>query len=107
MSWDVSLVINTGIKEVQVFDAGNYTCNVAPMYFEAIGGEGLRSFDGLIANYVGLELGRVIEEMKRDPDKYEKMNPKNGWGNYEGAVRFLKKIREGCLDHPLATVRIY
>ena len=39
----------------------------------------------------------MIKELKNNPKLYNTMNPKNGWGNYEGAINFLQKAYNAML----------
>jgi hypothetical protein len=36
----------------------------------------------------------------------EKFNPANGWGDYEGLVRFVKEYLNACHKYPSAKVRV-
>lgn len=49
-----------------------------------------------------LEAG--LEELKAGPDHFKYFNPKNGWGNYDGLVRFVEAYLEACRKHPYARV---
>lgn len=107
MSWDTYLVIDTGGEELaEVADLGNYTYNVAPMYYDVFGNLGLRLLDGLLAKNAIPILKIAINELESNPSKYRAMEPENEWGNYEGAVRYLKVILRGCMKHPKATIHI-
>lgn len=37
---------------------------------------------------------RGIAELKKNPKKYDKLNPPNGWGNREGALHALVSLRD-------------
>jgi len=41
-----------------------------------------------------------------DPEKFQKFNPSNGWGSYEGLCDFVYKYRNACWDNPDAELRI-
>ena len=49
---------------------------------------------------VGLSL------LKSDPQKFKKLNPQNGWGDYEGLVDFVEKYLAACIENPTATVEV-
>jgi len=36
----------------------------------------------------------------------KKHNPKNGWGDYEGLVRFVKEYLKACIDYPDAEIKV-
>jgi hypothetical protein len=44
--------------------------------------------------------------MKADPTTYEALNPPNGWGNYESALKFLELFVGLCRGHPATRVRV-
>ncbi len=48
-----------------------------------------------------------LERLRADPEKYRAFNPKNGWGNYEGLVRFVDDYLSACRAYPRATVRVW
>jgi len=50
-------------------------------------------------------LRAAIGAMKADPARFEKHNPKNGWGSYEGFVPWLEEYLDACLAEPEAAVR--
>ena len=33
-----------------------------------------------------------LAELVRSPEKYKQFNPENGWGSYEGLVRFVEGV---------------
>jgi len=49
---------------------------------------------------VGLEL------LKSDPERFSKFNPENGWGTYEGLVRFVENYLQACVSYPSAEVQV-
>lgn len=108
MSYDIDLTIDTGGDyHASVEDVGNYTCNVSPMYRKAFGDEGINSFNGLTGLEACERLKDGIHHMIINKEKYEKLNPENGWGDYHGALFYLQKLMLACLKHPKATIRIY
>ena len=46
-----------------------------------------------------------LDDMIARPEAYRALNPKNGWGTYEGAVEFTRALLAACEKHPGATVR--
>lgn len=46
-----------------------------------------------------------INELESEPTKYKKLNPANGWGDYDGLLRTAKRILNACITNPDATVR--
>lgn len=41
-----------------------------------------------------------LELLRESPNRFRKMNPSNGWGSYEGLVRFTEGYLAACLEHP-------
>lgn len=104
MSWDITLE-ERKMVDVEVADIGNYTWNVSKMYVEAIG-HSLSYFDGKKAFESVDLLAKGFCEMRDHPDKYKAMNPENGWGNYEGALKYLKSLLNACVENPDATINV-
>lgn len=105
MSYDVYMEIDTGLRMATVEEVGNYTSNVGSMWRKAIEG-GLRSLDSLTGEEALPILQAGIEYMNAHWAEMIAMNPKSGWGDAEGALRYLEKIRNACREHPKARVRI-
>ena len=51
-------------------------------------------------------LTKGLEVLKADPERFKEFNPPNGWGDYEGLVRFVEKYLAACLENPNATIGI-
>lgn len=51
-----------------------------------------------------LEIG--LDKLKKDPDKFKALNPENGWGSYEGLVKFVEEYLEACRKYPNADVDV-
>jgi hypothetical protein len=51
-------------------------------------------------------LAEAVERMAASPDDYTPMEPDNGWGDYAGALDFLRWVAEMAAMHPGATIRI-
>jgi hypothetical protein len=49
-------------------------------------------------------LSTGLVELMTNPEKYKVYNPKNGWGDYDGLVEFMKDYLTACLKYPDATV---
>ena len=47
-----------------------------------------------------------LEELKENPDTYKKLNPKNGWGCYEGFVEWVERYLEACKENPDALINV-
>jgi len=51
-------------------------------------------------------LERGIFAMKANPKLFEKRNPPNGWGSYEGFVPWLERYLDACREYPDAEVSV-
>jgi hypothetical protein len=51
-----------------------------------------------------LEQGLAL--LRSDPTKFKLLNPINGWGSYEGLVRFVETYLEQCREHPDSLVEV-
>jgi hypothetical protein len=51
-----------------------------------------------------LEAGLL--RLKSNPGKFTPLNPSNGWGSYDGLVKFVESYLEACRENPDATVRV-
>ena len=105
MSYDVHLETTQGTARRIVSEEYNYTYNVSPMFKKALGCS-LTELSGLQGVRVARCLDDAIADMELHPREYRAMNPANGWGDYEGALAFLKAVRAECRHYPLATVRV-
>lgn len=110
MSYDIALYlkVDTGGSEPVDYcaaDIGNYTANVSGMWTDALGYR-LADLKGRTAGDCTDDLRRAVADMQNRPDHYRAMNPPNGWGDYEGALAYLRQLHDACCAHPKATVHI-
>lgn len=109
MSYDIYLSIDTGGAErAAIVEGRNYTSNVSPMWFTALG-RPLRELNGMLAGDAIPLLEKAVAHMT-DPanaEIYRRMNPPNGWGNHEGATEYLTWLLNECTRHPKATIEIW
>ena len=47
-----------------------------------------------------------LERLKKFPDMFKTLNPSNGWGDYDGLVKFVEEYLEACENNPDASVRV-
>lgn len=104
MSYDTSLMIDTGgPNPTEVEDVGNMTCNVYPMWTKALGFH-IADLEGKLGGDCIEALEKAVSHI-RHPDNaatYKAMNPENGWGDHDGAARYLENILAACRRHPKA-----
>lgn len=78
----------------------NITHNVNKMWIEAGIYEALYESEGKTAKDIIPILIKGLENMVQNPSKYKKLNPTNGWGSYDGAVRWLTDLIIEFKDYP-------
>jgi hypothetical protein len=108
MSYDVWLEIDTGGPEparILGADFWNYTSNCAPMWRAA--GANLAEFHGKPAGECSPLLKQAVVDMEQSPEKYEAMNPENGWGSYKTLLPALRELLSMFEAHPRATVGVW
>lgn len=107
MSYDVHLEADLGGPEpvsVGRLEA-NMTYNVAPMFREAVG-TSPSDWDGMEAAKVAAICTAILHAFNLEPDRFKKLNPPNGWGDFEGARAFIQLILDACRAAPKSTVRV-
>jgi len=114
MGWDITLECTTcrcPIHGRYEEDVDNYTSNVAPMFYAAkpisISTDSIiRHLDNKLASSIIWILEIMIKYMMENSEEMKKLNPKNGWGDYYGALNFLNNILIKCHEHPDWIVRV-
>lgn len=81
----------------------NITHNLGAMFDEAGVYQTLWRGDGLVAGQQVEKLEAALRLMEAEPERFKKHNAPNGWGLYEHAVPWLRKVVEACREYPLAT----
>jgi hypothetical protein len=115
VSYDFGLRVDTGNRDGDVIiDAehleqpsvrcSNYTSNAWRMYAEA--GIRLPELDGLWCGDLVWRLADAVKQMETDPGRFQPLEPENGWGDYEGALNYLRSILDVCEAHPQARLYI-
>lgn len=84
----------------------NCTHNLTPMWEKAGIYDSLYNSDNCVAKDIVYSLEAGLKAMEDSPEEYKKLNPSNGWGSYEGAIRFLKNVLHECKKRPLAIIRV-
>lgn len=107
MSWDFRLRANLGGSEpvcLDILDL-NYTYNVSPMIFKACGSTP-SDWHGKPAREVSEICAKVLAAFNADPETYRALNPKNGWGDFEGCRQLIGAIKAGCDHAPNAELSV-
>jgi len=70
----------------------NYTYNVRDMWYACYPQLGIKTHCGL----TGLEalpvLRKLRDYMEENCEELEKLNPENGWGDFQGALNFVNRM---------------
>lgn len=107
MSLDVYLL--EVMQPASVFDA-NITHNLGRMAEEAGIYKALWRPDdiGLKKAVDLIPLLRAgLDRLREDPEHFKMFNPENGWGDYEGLVRFTARYLAACEEYPEASVKVW
>jgi hypothetical protein len=51
-------------------------------------------------------LRQGLHNLKSDPERYKKLNPENGWGSYDGLVKFVEDYLNACYEYPDADIEV-
>ena len=51
-----------------------------------------------------IPLEKAIIAMEEKPEKFKALNPKNGWGNYNGFLEWLMELLDACREYPDAKI---
>ena len=85
----------------------NTTHNVAPMIYRALEAAGIplakeetwwQRFSGMTAGEGREYLSAVIVQLEADPERFQAMNPPNGWGSYDGLLEVLREMRDASAE---------
>lgn len=106
MSLDICLQADVGGPELVEVDGcdWNMTHNVTPMWRLAGVYESLYESKGQLAGEHIEKLRAGVNHMKANPDAYKNLNPANGWGSYEVALKWLKEVLTGFERCPKAII---
>lgn len=106
MSYDIWLEVDMGGSEPATLGMldWNYTSNCASMW--NLAGANLGEFEGKRAGDCAVALQEALAVMEANPETFRKMNPSNGWGNYETLLPRLRELLVAFLRAPEATVRV-
>jgi len=99
----------TAIRTVDVYD-GNITGNLVPMAKAAGICEHLWSPHRLgitTAEQLIGPLRQALAKLTDDPEYFQGYNPPNGWGDYDGFVRFIGEYLDACESNPDAKVHVW
>lgn len=58
------------------------------------------------AKHISEKLAHGLKVLRDDPDIFKKMNPENGWGDYDGLVEFIENYLKACHAYPEARIEV-
>lgn len=105
MSYDIHLEADLGGPTTLAIGDWNCTSNLARMWREA--GADLAEFHGKLASECIPLLKLAIDVLRADPERFEAMNPENGWGSYEDLIPALGRLLALFESAPVATVHVW
>jgi len=81
----------------------NITYNLGKM-LRAAGFPAWEALRGAPASETGGMLAKVADTLEGNPDHFKTFNPPNGWGDYDGCVRWVQDFADACASYPRATI---
>lgn len=67
---------------------------------------GLRVLHGAPCSEAAGVLARAVQRMESDPEFYRQWNADNGWGDYDGALKFLRSVAEAAAQHSYGVIKV-
>ena len=52
-------------------------------------------------------LAHGLTVLCKEPERFRKFNPPNGWGTYEGLIQFMIRYLGACVKYPEAKVSVW
>ena len=89
---------------IEVVDGHTY--NLAPMWQKALPFIARTSeLDGRTCRDILADLDAGLLDATKNAAEYRKLNPDNGWGDYEGFYEIFTKFVQLCNQYPSGVVR--
>lgn len=83
-----------------VYEFDGQTHNTHKIWFKALGNIHLSDFQDKKASDIIPILNNAILYLASKPEDFRELEPSNGWGNIESALRYLRELRNACEDYP-------
>jgi hypothetical protein len=106
MSLDVFLI---EVKPTRIYTS-NITHNLGEMAEQCGLYEALWRPEELSAKYARDLIDPIqkgLELLRSDPERFKTFNPENGWGDYDGLVKFAENYLRACTENPNAEVETW
>ena len=78
----------------------NYTYNVSKMWYAAIPDKGISAFYGMTGKEAVKVQQHIFNYMVDNKEELMQYEPTNGWGSYDGALKFVAKLIVASLNNP-------
>jgi len=78
----------------------NYTYNVSGMWYDCYPEKGIREHYGMAGKESIPVLRKLREHMEDNADRLRVMDPENGWGSFDGALKFVCDLIIAAKDNP-------
>ena len=111
MSWDASFDgewwnhthnTNNMIAAAYELATGESTEQAAGPLGHVIGPAWWQRLNGMNGAEGAAYLGQIVKGLEADPERFQAMNPPNGWGDYDGLLEVLVAMRDhsrlACCD---------
>lgn len=103
MSLDINI---TAKREVEIYER-NVTYNLADMYYKCIDEkQGFKKLNKMNCKEALPIIHTAIQDMLNNTEEYKKLNPKNGWGSYEGLLETLQGMKSCCENNPDGIIHV-
>lgn len=84
----------------------NATHNLMPMWSKAGCYSALYESHGKPAKEILSPLIQGLTDMLKNSEEYRKLEPSNGWGDYDGAISFLVQVIKDCASNPDTNIEV-
>lgn len=103
-SINLSIKVNVGNSNHEFLMMGDWNCtyNLSEMLYDknVFGQKGIWKLDKKKSKSGIKILTKAINGLQKNPSKFRKLNPSNGWGDYDGLVKLLKTMKNTWVKYP-------
>jgi hypothetical protein len=109
MSWTITLVIKTGPDTETWVKDWHITYNLGKMIrlYPPMSKDGMKTIDSMTTTDAAELISGLRHALETERQRYEALNPSNGWGNYDGLLKWAHEFIEACHDNPYCTVNVW
>ena len=78
----------------------NYTYNASKMWYACYpDSDGMVDIDGMTGSQAYGYIYACVEYLRAHKEDMLKLEPRNGWGSYDGFLEFLWKLHHASVEH--------